>query len=188
MNGYDTDMKHLEFIQQVLDEDAAGLFAAETNYKGSWKKRGGISAYLMLCRKWDRIENRVESGKTCRTPKGESSAKDGVSWLLQDMMERVKRAVRNESCLKLHPEEIKQIIEILEAVTCGQYDIFAAIEADERAEGLIDDIRDLRRYLVLVEAEMLARGAKSAVSTHRDNTAQAQKEAYCPPVSGKDRL
>jgi hypothetical protein len=50
------------------------------------------------------------------------------------------------------------------------YDVFAAIQADNRAEGLIDDIRDLRRYLMLVEAEMRARGARGAVSTHRDNT------------------
>jgi hypothetical protein len=48
-------------------------------------------------------------------------------------------------------------------------DIFAAAEADERSEGLIDDIRDLRRYLMLVEAEMRARGSKGAVSQHRDN-------------------
>ena len=34
------------------------------------------------------------------------------------------------------------------------YDIFLALEEDKRPEGLIDDIRDLRRYLLLVEAEM----------------------------------
>src|SRR2546430_5646769 len=35
------------------------------------------------------------------------------------------------------------------------------ISADRRAEGVIEDIRDLRRYLMLVEAEMAARGARS---------------------------
>jgi hypothetical protein len=50
------------------------------------------------------------------------------------------------------------------------YDIFVAIEEDTRAEGIIDDIRDLRRYLMLVEAEMRAQGAMSAKSTHRDNS------------------
>lgn len=39
------------------------------------------------------------------------------------------------------------------------YDIFAAIVWDEREEGIINDIRDLRRYLMLVEAEMMMRGA-----------------------------
>ena len=36
--------------------------------------------------------------------------------------------------------------------------MFEHIVADQRAEGLMDDIRDLRRYLLLVEAEMAARG------------------------------
>ena len=34
------------------------------------------------------------------------------------------------------------------------YDIFAHVLADQRPEGVIDDIRDLRRYLILVEAEL----------------------------------
>ena len=34
------------------------------------------------------------------------------------------------------------------------YDIFLALEEDKRPEGLIDDIKDLRRYLLLVEAYM----------------------------------
>lgn len=38
------------------------------------------------------------------------------------------------------------------------FDIFAAIEQDNRREGVIDDVRDLRRYLGLVEAEMVRRG------------------------------
>jgi len=37
------------------------------------------------------------------------------------------------------------------------WDIFKAIKKDERPEGILDDIRDLRRYLLLVEAEMVAR-------------------------------
>jgi hypothetical protein len=45
-------------------------------------------------------------------------------------------------------------------------DIFKAIATDDRGEGVIDDVRDLRRYLLLVEAEMRARGFRR---THRDN-------------------
>ena len=33
------------------------------------------------------------------------------------------------------------------------YNIFDAIAMDEREEGILDDIRDLRCYLILVEAE-----------------------------------
>jgi hypothetical protein len=35
------------------------------------------------------------------------------------------------------------------------YDLFAAINDDTRDEGILDDIRDLRRYLLLVESHML---------------------------------
>lgn len=38
------------------------------------------------------------------------------------------------------------------------YDIYEAIESDQRPEGIMDDVRDLRRYLVLVEAEMMSQG------------------------------
>lgn len=48
-----------------------------------------------------------------------------------------------------------------------QYDIFAHVWIDPRAEGVIDDIRDLRRYLLLVEAELRAQGFQAK---HRDNT------------------
>lgn len=40
----------------------------------------------------------------------------------------------------------------------GNYNILNAVVEDQRAEGLIDDIRDLRRYLMLVEAKLLELG------------------------------
>ncbi len=57
------------------------------------------------------------------------------------------------------------------------WDIFKAMDADERGEGIIDDIRDLRRYLLLIEAEAKARGLKCAQATHRDNLAETAKAA-----------
>ena len=41
------------------------------------------------------------------------------------------------------------------------FDVFRAAETDTRPEGIIDDIRDLRRYLMLVEAELIRTGAKA---------------------------
>ncbi len=38
------------------------------------------------------------------------------------------------------------------------YDIFAALKADTRLEGLRDDIQDLRAYLMLIEAEIIGWG------------------------------
>jgi hypothetical protein len=87
----------MDYLREVADEDVAGLKKAEESYGDSWKRRGGVGAFMMLARKWDRLERQ---------------------------------------CEKHH------------------FDIFQSISEDDRAEGLIDDVRDLRRYLMLVEAEM----------------------------------
>jgi hypothetical protein len=49
-----------------------------------------------------------------------------------------------------------------------KHNLFQHIVADTRAEPLLDDIRDLRRYLILVEAEMAARDLIE-IGTSRDN-------------------
>lgn len=97
MSNHATRSKIIQKVNILANEDVTGLHDAEKSYGDSWKKRGGIGAFMMLARKWDRIENQV---------------------------------------------------------TDSNYDIFLALEEDGRQEGLIDDIRDLRRYLLLVEAEM----------------------------------
>ena len=94
------DHKLSEIIKQteiICADDWTSLDRAEQDYGDSWRKRGGIGAFMMLARKWDRIE--------------------------------------------------KQTFDYT-------YDIFLALEEDKRPEGLIDDIKDLRRYLLLVEAHM----------------------------------
>lgn len=87
----------------IAEEDAAGLKKAAESYGNSWKTRGGVGAFMMLARKFDRMEVRVEVGL---------AENEGTSF-------------------------IQLIID------------------DTRGEGLIDDVRDLRRYLVLVEAEVI---------------------------------
>lgn len=105
----------LDHLDALAAEDVAGIRKATVSYGDSWKKRGGVSAWMMLARKFDRLEQ----------------------------------------ALQMPNEQYRSI--------------FTAAEEDTRSEGIIDDIRDLRRYLLLVEAELRARGAKSALSTHRDN-------------------
>ena len=89
--------KIIQKVNVLANDDVSALHEAEKSYGDSWKKRGGIGAFMMLARKWDRIEK--------------------------------------QSC-------------------DYTYDIFLALEEDQRPEGLIDDIRDLRRYLLLVEAQI----------------------------------
>lgn len=109
----------IDHVDKIAAEDAAGLHQANKHYGDSWKRRGGVGAFMMLARKWDRIERRLE---------------------------------KDDAHARL-------------------YDIFAHLAADERVDGLIDDIRDLRRYLILVEAEARAQGIPSARTTHQDNLA-----------------
>ena len=88
----------ITLVEKVAQVDVTKLHMAEQSYGNSWKQRGGVGAFMMLARKWDRLEKQV-----------------------------------NES----------------------NYDIFLAAEKDTRAEGILDDIQDLRRYLMLVEAEII---------------------------------
>ena len=88
---------NFNIIRQLANLDVTKLEEAERSYGDSWRKRGGIGAFMMLARKWDRIENQV--------------TKDG-------------------------------------------YDIFESIYDDPTDVGILDDIRDLRRYLLLVESFM----------------------------------
>ena len=88
----------ITIVEKVAQVDVTKLHKAEQSYGNSWKQRGGVGAFMMLARKWDRLEKQV-----------------------------------NES----------------------NYDIFHAAEKDNRAEGILDDIQDLRRYLMLVEAEII---------------------------------
>lgn len=106
-------MYHVPFIVPIATEDGVCLPIREDQYQASWKERGGIGAFMMLGRKWDRIE----------------AASKKVS-----------------------------------------YDIFTAIGHDAGSTGLIDDIRDLRGYLILVEAEMRALGI---VGNVRPNISQS---------------
>jgi hypothetical protein len=49
------------------------------------------------------------------------------------------------------------------------FDVFEAIAQDVRREGAIDDVRDLRRYLALVEAECVRRGAVKVQALSKDS-------------------
>jgi len=86
---------HLNFIEDVLARDVAFILPKDVEYNASWKKRGGTGAFMMLARKWDRLE---------------------------------------PLCAKF------------------DYNIFKMLE---RHPDRIDDVRDLRRYLALVESEAL---------------------------------
>lgn len=105
------DPAYLDNLVVVAADDVAVLRAKEATYRGSWKKRGGVGAYMMLVRNFDRLEGILSP----RTP----AERGGYG-----------------------------------------YDVFAAIAADTsgRDGTALACVRDARRYLMLVEAEMMHRG------------------------------
>ena len=107
-------MDHINYLSDVATADVDHVKLRENTYRGSWKKRGGVGAFMMLARKWDRLEN-ILSGQV------------------------------------------------------DKYDIFEAIEADPLGSdgSVLAEVRDLRQYLLLVEAEMMARKKVELVFTHR---------------------
>jgi len=96
--------ENYQTIATLAQRDVETLKDKGKTYGSSWKKRGGVGAFMMLARKWDRIENIVSS---------------------------------------------------------AGYDIFKAGNAN--TGDVLDDIADLRAYLLLVESEVInSRTAKPA--------------------------
>ena len=93
--------ENYELLRMIASADVTILEDKGKSYGSSWRKRGGVGAFMMLARKWDRIENQMEA---------------------------------------------------------AGYDIFEPVRKELVAgatDGLLDDIRDLRRYLLLVEGHVM---------------------------------
>lgn len=88
--------ENYQTIATLAQRDVETLKDKGKTYGSSWKKRGGVGAFMMLARKWDRIENIVSS---------------------------------------------------------TGYDIFKA--GTTNTGDVLDDIADLRAYLLLVESEVI---------------------------------
>ena len=56
MPGFETPFQHLNFIAELLSEDFTFITRKDVEYNASWKARGGVGAFMMLARKWDRLE------------------------------------------------------------------------------------------------------------------------------------
>ena len=116
-----TEKTTADYLDQVATRDVAGLKRSQLSYGDSWKKRGGVGAFMMLARKWDRLE----------------------------------------TALQPHPKDPHRANGSTSENPVAPWDVLSAAFADQRAEGIIDDISDLRRYLMLVEAELLRLGFKA---------------------------
>lgn len=54
-------MYYHRYLDVIAEEDVRFLKVKDTSYGGSWAQRGGVGAFMMWARKWDRLEN------MCRT-------------------------------------------------------------------------------------------------------------------------
>jgi hypothetical protein len=105
-------------LDPICVQDVDEVTNKDISYGSSWKKRGGVGAFMMLARKWDRLEEMVRS--------------------------------------KVYSQD-----QFSSGSTGFGYDIFRAIKATGGGgeDGtVLAEVRDLRRYLLLVEAEMMERG------------------------------
>ena len=48
-------------MKEIAQQDIVSLIDSEKSYGDSWKRRGGTGAFMMLARKFDRIEQQAES-------------------------------------------------------------------------------------------------------------------------------
>ena len=111
----------MELIRKISEDDLITLKEKGVAYGESWKQRGGIGAFMMLARKWDRIENQAKHGGS------------------------------------------------------NMWDVFSAgIEQGVHTkDNILDDIKDLRCYLLLVEAEIRTRCSQE--SSRAKEEAEASK-------------
>ena len=126
------DMKHMKFLEAVTRADVTVLRQKEATYKGSWKRAGGRSAWFMFRRNMDRL---IEMLKPPERPAGfVLKDLDGVVFNHDDM-QYLKKSYMAE-------------------------DIFEQIEINPSGDDstVLACLRDLRRYAILVEAEMMSRG------------------------------
>lgn len=151
------DMRHMDHIDDIAQSDAEVLRHKESTYRGSWKRAGGRSAWFMMRRNMDRLISMMARPKS---PATFNIINVG------DTIEAIARGQRiaGESALTAvrlpgTPQATVEIFNFLRDSFTAE-DVFAKIEEfPSGADGtVLACIRDLRRYLLLIEAEMVSRG------------------------------
>lgn len=133
-----TDMKHMEYLETVASDDVRVLREKEGTYRGSWKAAGGRSAWFMARRNMDRLLVMMAA------PVQPEGFNPWGTW-------------RDD------PRTSGDMTYVRKALVAE--DIFLKIQEHPGGEDgtVLASVRDLRRYLMLVEAEMIARGVVHAV-------------------------
>jgi hypothetical protein len=138
-------MDHMKFLADIAASDVAVLEVKEGTYKGSWKKAGGRSAWFMMRRNMDRLITML-------------APPNSMQDILQDFTDHIHGAKESGDEIHIDTETLLRLRSNFIAE-----DIFAKIEEHPGGEDgtVLACLRDLRRYLLLIEAEMIARWVKS---------------------------
>lgn len=133
-------MNNLPYLVPIAQADIAFIEEREKTYQGSWKKSGGRSAYFQIKRKMDRLTNLMQRPPDCISVSDLDDAIDGL---------------KDEADVTLAVAVVRGLRNAYTAE-----DVFAKIEDDASGDDgtVLAEIRDLRRYLLLIESEMVARG------------------------------
>ncbi len=140
------DMTHIPHLGRIAADDVGAIQQKEATYQGSWKAAGGRSAWFMLRRKMDRLMVMMQRPEP---PEG---------FDLRIAALGINASVEG---LKLSEGQVEALAHVTDAY-CTE-DIFQMIANNPSGDdgSPLAEVRDLRRYLLLVEAEMVARGVVS---------------------------
>jgi len=143
-------------VAKVAMDDIEGVIFARQAYGDSWRAEGGFSAYFNVKRKIDRF----------------------INLLKRDHAGPFYRVAREGDQLLARPDA--RVDPVTPTTVTGfyrdKYDLFGHIEADiaEGGETVLDTVRDLRRYLLLVEAYLVEQAIDLPIS--RDNMVKAEQK------------
>jgi hypothetical protein len=125
-NYYGSDKQYLD-LHGTAHQLADSLHAKEVNYRGSWQKRGGIGAFMMLARKFDRFAVDFQKYLDRDQPQGIATTRPFI-----EAWNRIEQA----------------------AAECN-YDIFKTWDIlESHKDGDMNDLEDLAGYLLHVINEM----------------------------------
>src|SRR5690348_5469595 len=165
----DTRFHHHPYLRAVVEEDLRYVMEKDTSYGASWKMSGGRSAWFMLKRKIDRLcemlKRPTDPGLEQAVMNLPPTPSGGTYMVRQETMSWVRKALASE-------------------------DIFTIIQsqpADGSDGTVLAEVRDLRRYLMLVEAEMIARGVVADPTPKRE-TVRVPDTVTLTTVTGKELI
>lgn len=161
------NMEHMRHLSKVVESDLAILRYKESTYQGSWKRSGGRSAWFMVKRMIDRLVSMMAKPETPAT------------FNLQNIDDTI-RAIANAQPIEAakidapvhHRAATVEVVD-LPGTPSATADLLNYLRNCYTAENIFEMIRsnpsgadgtvlailrDTRRYAILIEAEMIARG------------------------------